>query len=220
MRVEVKGLGRRFGKVEALAGLDFTIEPGERVALIGPNGSGKSTLTRALTGLIHFSGEVRLDGRCPLRERIRVAARLAYVPQIAPRLAVPVGELLRMVERVRGQALGRMNELALHFELDLDALASRPFSALSGGMKHKLLLALALGSGASLLILDEPVGSLDTGSRERLYELLHDLRDDVTLLLCSHRLEEQAALVSRAIALDEGRQCFDGPADELRAAHG
>lgn len=220
MRVEVEDLGRRFGKVEALAGLRFAIEPGERVALIGPNGSGKSTLTRALMGLIRYRGSVRLDGRCPLRERTLIAARLAYVPQIAPRLAVPVGELLRAVERVRGESLGRARELARRFDLDLGALADRPFSALSGGMKQKLLLALALGSSASLLILDEPVGSLDGASRERLYELLHDLPDDVTLLLCSHRLEEQAALVSRAIALDEGRQRFDGPAEELRAAHG
>jgi ABC-2 type transport system ATP-binding protein len=218
MRVEVRGLARSFGSVEALCGLDFTIEPGERVALIGPNGSGKSTLTRALMGLIGFRGEVRLDGSCPLRERIRVARKLAYVPQIAPRLAAPVGELLRAVRSVRGETLSGVDELARRFDLDLDALASRPFSALSGGMKQKLLLALALGSRASLLILDEPIGSLDAESRERFYELIRDLPEDVTLLLCSHRLEEQAALVQRAIALEEGRQCFDGPAGDLRVA--
>ncbi|MBW2280578.1 MAG: ABC transporter ATP-binding protein [Deltaproteobacteria bacterium] len=218
MRVEVRGLARSFGSVEALCGLDFTIEPGERVALIGPNGSGKSTLTRALMGLIGFRGEVRLDGSCPLRERIRVARQLAYVPQIAPRLAAPVGELLRAVRSVRGETLSGVDDLARRFDLDLDALASRPFSALSGGMKQKLLLALALGSRASLLILDEPIGSLDAESRERFYELIRDLPEDVTLLLCSHRLEEQAALVQRAIALEEGRQRFDGPAGDLRVA--
>lgn len=219
MRVEVRGLARRFGSVDALCGLDFTIEPGERVALIGPNGSGKSTLTRALMGLIRFRGEVRLDGRCPLRERVRIAASLAYVPQIAPRLAATVGELLRVVERVRGETLSGAREVAHRFDLDLEALSGRPFSALSGGMKQKLLLALALGSRASLLILDEPIGSLDVKSRERFYDLIRDLPDDVTLLLCSHRLEEQAALVARAIALEEGRQQFDGPAEDLRAAH-
>ena len=219
MRVEARGLARSFGSVEALCGLDFAIEPGERVALIGPNGSGKSTLTRALMGLIGFRGQVRLDGSCPLRERVRVAGRLAYVPQIAPRLAAPVGELLRAVGRVRGETLSGVHEQARGFDLDLDALARRPFAALSGGMKHKLLLALALGSRASLLILDEPIGSLDAESRERLYQRIHDLPDNVTLLLCSHRLEEQAALVRRAIALEEGRQRFDGPAGDLRAAH-
>jgi ABC-2 type transport system ATP-binding protein len=188
MRVEARELGRRFGRVVALRDATFAIEPGARTALIGPNGSGKSTLTRALMGLIHFEGEVRLDGRCPLRERIQVARQLAYVPQIPPRLAVPVGELLRAVGRVRGETLEGTRSVARQLDLDLGVLERRAFSALSGGMKQKLLIALALGARASLLILDEPVGSLDAASRERFYSLLDALPSEVTLLLCSHRL--------------------------------
>ena len=218
MRIEARGLGRRFGAVRALRDLTFEIPSGRRLALIGPNGSGKSTLNRILMGLIGFEGEARLDGCSPLAERARVARRMAYVPQIPPQTAVPVAELLAAVVRVRGIPAADVEEVAGALGLDLAALADRPFRGLSGGMKQKLLIALALGSRASLLILDEPTGSLDAASRERFFEIFDGLADRATVVLCSHRLEEVRLLVDHVLALADGRLAWDGPAAAFLAA--
>src|SRR5262245_51582093 len=186
MRIEAQGVRKRFGRVVALDGVSFEVAPGSRVALVGPNGSGKSTLNRILMGLLACEGAVRLDGRCPFRERVAVAHAMAYVPQAAPALAAPVGELVRAIARVRGLESAAVTEVAAALDLELAAVAPRPFRSLSGGTKQKLLIALALAARASLLILDEPTGSLDASTRERVFGLFETLRPDATLLLCSH----------------------------------
>ena len=102
VRIEVRGVSKRYGRVTALDGVSFELAPRSRVALVGPNGSGKSTLNRILMGLVACQGSVRLDGRCPFRERVALAREMAYVPQIAPQLAAPVDEVVRAIARVRG----------------------------------------------------------------------------------------------------------------------
>jgi ABC-2 type transport system ATP-binding protein len=217
MRIEARGVGKRFGAVTALADVCFDVPPRSRVALVGPNGSGKSTLNRILMGLASCEGEVRIDGRCPFQERVAVARQMAYVPQVAPQLAAPVAEVVSAVARVRGIERARIAELALAFDLDLGALRRRPFRALSGGTKQKLLIAIALAADARLLILDEPTGSLDARARERFFERFEALGPEVTLVLCSHRLEEIRPLVDRVLLLQEGRVGYDGPLDAFLA---
>ena len=215
MRIEVRGVSKRYGRVTALDGVSFELAPRSRVALVGPNGSGKSTLNRILMGLVACQGSVRLDGRCPFRERVALAREMAYVPQIAPQLAAPVDEVVRAIARVRGLSAGSVARVAGELELDLAAIGGRPFRSLSGGTKQKLLIALALSSGASLLILDEPTGSLDARARERFFTLFDALAADVTLVLCSHRLEEIRLLVDHVLRLEDGRIAYDGPAAAL-----
>jgi ABC-type multidrug transport system ATPase subunit len=212
VRVEAQGVVKRFGRLAALDGVSFEIAPRSRVALAGPNGSGKSTLNRILMGLVACGGAVRLDGRCPFRERVAVARRMAYVPQVAPQLGAPVGEVLGAVSGVRGLDPGRVARLAAAFDLDLGALAPAPFRSLSGGTKQKLLITLAFASDAQLLILDEPTGSLDARARERFFELLDAFAPEATLVLCSHRLDEIRPLVDQVLLLHEGRVRYDGPA--------
>lgn len=212
MRIEAAGVRKRFGRVRALDGVDLAIAPGRRVALVGPNGSGKSTLNRILMGLVACEGTVRVDGRCPFRERVAVARRLAYVPQVAPQLAAPVGEVVRAIARVRGLDADAVADVAGALELDLAAVAARPFRSLSGGTRQKLLIALAFASPASLLILDEPTASLDASARERFFELFERLDAGITLVLCSHRLEEIRPLVDHVLLLEEGRIVYDGAA--------
>ncbi len=211
MRVEARGLCRRFGRVEILRDLTFQVAPGERVALIGPNGSGKSTLIRILVGLLDYRGEIEIDGRAAGPDALEIARRTGYVPQIAPSFAVPVGELVRALTRLRGVHGGAVHALCARLGLELEPLEKTPFRSLSGGMKQKLLIALALAHRPRLLILDEPTGSLDAEGRERLFELLGGIEPDTTVLLCSHRLDEVRRLVERVLVLDEGRLAFDGP---------
>ena len=217
MQIELENVTRRFGKLVALRSVTCSVPAGCRTALIGPNGSGKSTLNRILLGLLRYEGEVHLDGVSARDDRLEVARRIAYVPQAAPNLGVPVRELVATLGRLRHIPPARVARCAERLGLALETVARRPFRSLSGGMKQKLLLAQALACDASLLVLDEPTGSLDAQSRERFFALCDELPEDVTLLLCSHRLEDVRQLVDHVVALDDGRLVHAGPAQEYLA---
>ncbi|MFN7940138.1 MAG: ABC transporter ATP-binding protein [Thermoanaerobaculia bacterium] len=217
MRIETRGLSRRFGHVVALDHLDLDLPAGSRVGLVGPNGSGKSTLLRVLLGLLAFEGEARVDGRDPRRERLELARRLAYVPQAPPQLFAPVAELVGAICELRGLDESEVYALARRLGLDVDAARPVPLRGLSGGMKQKLLLAVALASRPELLVLDEPTASLDAASRDRFYRLFEEIPSGTTLLLCSHRLDEMRHLVDRVVSLEEGHLRFEGSADAFLA---
>jgi ABC-2 type transport system ATP-binding protein len=213
VRIETRALTRRFGRVEALRGVDLALPSGRRIGLVGPNGSGKSTLLRVLMGLLDHGGEVRVGGLDPRRQRLELAGRLAYVPQLAPGLAATVAELARTVERLRGLDLATLRARAAALGLRWEAIERVPFRGLSGGMRQKLLVALALASGADLIVLDEPTASLDAGTRETFFEMFGALPETTTSILCSHRLDEMRHLVDHVVCLEEGRVRFDGPAE-------
>ncbi|MBZ4415000.1 ATP-binding cassette domain-containing protein [Myxococcus sp. RHSTA-1-4] len=220
MRIELRAVRKRFGAAEVLKGIDLSVPAGRRVALIGPNGSGKSTLLRSLLGLVECEGEVRLDGRSPFDDRREVARRLAYVPQVAPQLGASVEDVVSLVARTRELAPAAIVRLAERLDLDVEALRGRPFRALSGGMKQKLLIALALAADASLLVMDEPTASLDARARERFFALCDELAPGRTLVLCSHRLEELRHLAGHVVSLEEGRVTYDGPAGDFLGGRG
>ena len=212
MKIELRSLGKDFGPIRALCAVDLTIESGSAIALIGPNGSGKSTLIRAIVGSISCTGEVLFDGEPPDRAS---GPRLSYVPQIAPAMAAPVGELVRFVCSVRGASARDVAAAGSALDLDVGGLEKTPFKNLSGGTRQKVLLALALASPAELYVLDEPTASLDTASRAAFFRAFRERRGGATVLLCSHRIEELRHLVDRVIVLREGRVSHDGPADRL-----
>lgn len=212
MRVECDDVKKQFGRVQALKGVSASIASGQAVALLGPNGSGKSTLTRAIMGLISYTGEVRLDGASREHAGPGLARRIAYVPQIAPQVAAPVAELVRAICGVRGIPPTDVATVASELELDLGATAKQSFRTLSGGTKQKVLIALALAARADLLLMDEPTASLDAQARGRFFEVFAERRGDATLLLTSHRIEEIRHLVGHVIALREGAIAYQGPA--------
>jgi ABC-type multidrug transport system ATPase subunit len=218
VRVELEQVGKRFGRTVALRDVTVALPSGARTALIGPNGSGKTTLTRVLMGMVAAEGVVRLDGQPAFVARARLARRLAYVPQVAPQMAATVGEVVRAVAEVRGLEEAAIAALAARLDLDLAAVRTRQFRGLSGGMKQKLLLALAFAAPASLLVLDEPTASLDARARARFFELAAERAAGATTILCSHRLDEIRHLVDHVVALDEGRVVYDGPAAAYLAA--
>jgi len=217
MRIEVEQVGKRFGRQRALAGVTLDIPAGARVALVGPNGSGKSTLLKILVGLLGFEGRVRLGGLDRRSDGPAIASRLAYVPQVAPLAAATVGDLVRAVAGVRGIDARRVADRAAGMELDLAAIGRKSFRALSGGMRQKVLLALALAVDASLYVLDEPTASLDARGRAAFLRLYRTIAPSATLVLCSHRLEEIRSLVDHVVLLEEGRVAFDGGAASFLA---
>lgn len=211
MQIVLSKVGKRFGRTTAVAGVDLTIADGTKLALLGPNGSGKTTLTRLIVGLIDGDGEIAIDGQ-PLRDRRELARRLAYVPQLAPMMAAPVDEVVAAVCALRGLTWAAVAELADELGLDLTAVARRPLRNLSGGMRQKLLLALALATRAELLILDEPTASLDATARARFLERFATVAGAATVILCSHRLDELRTLVDQVVVMEDGRVAHAGPA--------
>jgi len=212
MRVEGRAVRKRFGRVEALRGVDFTIPSGGKVGLIGPNASGKSTLIRIILRLLQCEGELLLDGE--KKRRMELADRIAYVPQIAPKFSASVGEVIKAITRVREMSPDAVVACGNEVGLDLRAVERQAFCNLSGGAKQKTLLSLALASQASLYVLDEPTASLDTQSRRDLFHLLSERTQDATLILCSHRLEEIRTLVDRVMVLEEGQLAYFGPTED------
>jgi ABC-2 type transport system ATP-binding protein len=174
---------------------------------------------RTLLGMLAADGRVLFDDRAASDDPAALRRRIAYVPQIAPRLAAPVGELVRAIANLRGHDWQLVEAAAATLALDVASLRRRPFRALSGGQRQKLLAAMALASGADLLLLDEPTASMDPQSRGAFFGLVDALPPSVTMLLCSHRLDEIRRLVDRVVVLAEGRVAWQGGAADYLDDH-
>jgi ABC-2 type transport system ATP-binding protein len=155
---------------------------------------------------------VCFDGDRAADDRRELQRRIAYVPQIAPRLAAPVRDVVRAVAGLRGRSWQQVADIAAVLDVDLAVLGKRPFRALSGGQRQKVLASLALAAGAELLLLDEPTASMDPRSRAEFFRLVEMLPGSTTILLCSHRLDEIRRLVDRVVVLAEGRLAWHGDA--------
>ena len=207
--IQFQNVSKIFRKTRVLDGINLDIGLGERVALIGSNGAGKTTLIRCLLGEYTHDGGVLIGGMSPRTERTRVLAQVGFVPQLPPPLKMPVGQLVAFAASLCGTDPARIAALAARLGLNLDAIHAQPFVKLSGGMKQKLLIAVALGRDAKLLVLDEPAANLDPEARKIFFELLAERADQATMLISSHRLNEVSSLVNRVLELDMGKVVLD-----------
>lgn len=200
---------KTFRRVRILDNIDLQVGLGERVALIGSNGAGKTTLIRCLLGEYVHEGTVLIDGRNPRDQRTEVLGMIGFVPQLPPPLKMPVGQLIAFSAALCGTDPQRMHELAARLGLDLSGILTRPFVKLSGGMKQKLLIAIALGRNAKVLVMDEPAANLDPQARKIFFELLAERASSATMLISSHRINEVSSLVNRVVELDMGKVVLD-----------
>jgi len=207
--IRIQALAKTFRRARVLDGIDLEIASGERVALIGSNGAGKTTLMRCLLGEYTHDGSVSIGGLDPRRQRSEVLARVGFVPQLPPPLKMPVGPLIDFAAALCGTPRERVHGLAERLGLDVGPILARPFVKLSGGMKQKLLIAIALGRDAELLVMDEPAANLDPAARKIFFELLAERAERTTMLISSHRINEVSALVNRVIELDMGKVVLD-----------
>jgi nitrous oxidase accessory protein len=214
--VRVTGLTKRFGAVAAVDGLSFEVRPGEAVALWGANGAGKTTLLRCLLGLVPFEGSAAVMGQpCGLRGK-ESRRRLGYVPQ-----EVKLHPDQTVIECVGFYAkLRRVNPqrgVELLAEWGLGDVHDRAVRHLSGGMRQKLALVLALLSDPPVLLLDEPTSNLDVATREEFGRLLARLKAaGKTLLFCTHRAGEIISLADRVVVIQAGKKIAEGTPEELR----
>lgn len=207
--IRLHGLIKRFKKLKVLDGLELNIDRGERIALVGSNGAGKTTMIRCILGEYAYEGVVEVAGHSPRKERTEVLKLIGFVPQLPPPLKMPVGELLRYSAAVSGTTVKAIEAIAERLGLEVKTFGSQPFLKLSGGQKQKLLIAIALGRDAELLIMDEPAANLDPEARHAFFRLLAERAAQCTMLISSHRLDEVAALVNRVIELDRGKVVLD-----------
>ncbi|MDP2168854.1 MAG: ABC transporter ATP-binding protein [Rhodocyclaceae bacterium] len=207
--IKFQNVAKTFRRARVLDGIDLEIGLGERVALIGSNGAGKTTLIRCLLGEYNHAGLVTIEGRSPRAERAAVLGMIGFVPQLPPPLKMPVGQLIDFAASLCNSDPQRIFDLARRLGLDVDGVVARQFVRLSGGMKQKLLIAIALGRDAQVLVLDEPAANLDPAARKIFFELLAERAAVATMLISSHRIDEVSTLVNRVIELDMGKVVLD-----------
>jgi ABC-2 type transport system ATP-binding protein len=217
--IEASGLGKRYGRRWALADCTLTVPAGRVAGLVGPNGAGKSTLLQLAAGLLDpTSGEIRVLGECPAGIPAQLA-RVGFVAQDAPVYAgLSVAGHLRMGARLNhgwdsALAARRISQLGL----DLRQRAG----SLSGGQRAQLALTLAVAKRPELLLLDEPVASLDPLARR---DFLRDLMETVaehgtSVVLSSHLITDIERVCDYLIVLTASRVRLAGETEELLATH-
>jgi ABC-2 type transport system ATP-binding protein len=214
--IRTEGLGKRYGKVDALRDLSLQIAPGEVVGYLGPNGAGKTTTIRLLLGLARpTAGRAEIFGFDCQRQTVEAHRRLAYVPGEASLWPSLTGaETLHLLGRVQGRVdTAYRDELIGRFDLD----PSKKVRAYSKGNKQKILLIAALMARPDLLVLDEPTSGLDPLMEQAFRHSVHEARKaGQTVFLSSHILSEVEALCDRVGILREGRLVEMGTLEEMR----
>jgi zinc transport system ATP-binding protein len=203
-----------------LGGINLTIRPGERVGLLGANGSGKSTLVKALLGLVPTAGgQVALFGQSPGRQV--PWSKLAYVPQASEAGAGVPTSALEVVKaglltgwRAWPPRGGQARAIQALVAVGLEERAKEAMSRLSGGQRHRVLLARALVRDPELLIMDEPLAGVDAASADQLVAAL-EARDGLTCLVVLHDLGPFERYLTRGIVLSHGQVVADGPLAEV-----
>ncbi len=213
--ITIENLEKHYGRTAVLDGDDIEIADGEPVGLWGPNGAGKTTIMRCILGLVRYEGSIRVHGIDAKRRPKATRRLIGTVPQeLGFYDDLTIRETLQLTRRLRRAPAERL-PLVIE-QVGLEQHAAKRVRELSGGMKQRLALALALLDDPPVLLLDEPTSSLDLASRELMVRQLEDLRGEGrVLLLCSHNLEELAMLVDRVVALDNGRVVEECPPSQL-----
>ena len=207
--IQFKNVAKTFRRARVLDGISLDIGLGERVALIGSNGAGKTTLIRCLLGEYTYDGEVAINGLNPRGNRTAVLGNIGFVPQLPPPLKMPVGQLIDFSAALCGTDPHHIHDIAKRLGLDVESILSRQFVRLSGGMKQKLLIAIALGREAKVLVMDEPAANLDPEARKIFFDLLAERQNEATMIISSHRLDDVSSLVNRVIEMDMGKVVLD-----------
>lgn len=222
--IMVREIRKSFGRVRAVRGVGFTIEPGEIVGLLGPNGAGKSTTMRIITGFLRpDSGSVEIDGHDTQADSLATRRRIGYLPESAPlypEMSVRGyldyrGRLFGLDRAARARAVGVAMD-----RCHIADVARRRVGVLSKGYRQRVGLASAMLHDPQVLILDEPSNGLDPSQIRQTRSLVRELAEDRTMIVSSHILPEVERLVDRLVVIAGGKVRADGKLDDLLARHG
>ena len=213
--IEARGLRKRYGKTEAVKGVDLSIEAGKIVGLIGPNGAGKTSVLKAMLGLTDFDGELTILGRNPHTERHALMQDVCFIADVAvlPRW-IRVREAIDYVEGVhprfsRAKCDAFLAKTKLKPEMRVREM--------SKGMIVQLHLALVMAIDAKLLVLDEPTLGLDVLYRKDFYQtLLNDYFDhEKTIIVTTHQVEEIEHILTDVLFIKDGVISLSATMEEL-----
>jgi sodium transport system ATP-binding protein len=223
--IEIQGLRKKFGEVEAVRDVSFSAFDGTVVGLLGPNGAGKTTTLRMLSGLMRpDAGTIRVDNADVVADPVGAQKHMGLLPDsrgLYPRLT-PIEhiEYFGRLHGIDGDALTTQVK-ALMERLGLNELANRRVSGFSQGERTKVALARALVHRPRNVILDEPTNGLDVMSTRAMRDLIRGLRrDGCCVLFSSHIMQEVSALCDRIVVIAQGKVVADGTPDELRSLTG
>ncbi len=219
--IQVKEISKSYSDIEALKGLSIEIPAGTLFGILGPNGAGKSTLIKILATLIEpDSGEISINNINLIKNSRQIRELIGYVAQDVALDKILTGrELLDFQSDLyhinKNKKIERIEKLIN--QLEMNDWIDRKCGTYSGGMKRRIDLAAGLLHLPKVLILDEPTVGLDIESRNIIWQLLKDLRNDgMTVLLSSHYLDEIDKLADRLIIIDHGRVIAQGTPAQLK----
>lgn len=220
--ISLKNVCMAYGRYEVLSDISFDIERGDYVGLIGPNGSGKTTLVKGLLGLMDIkSGEIK---------KTQFANKIGYLPQriinndnnfpATVYEVVRTGLLRNKKELKSEKEIQKKVDSSLH-RLGITDFKDKKIGDLSGGQQQRVLLARALVSSDSVLILDEPTSALDPSIREEFYSIVEDLNknDGVTIILVSHDLGSSGKYTNKIVYLNRNLIFAGGYLDFINSEH-
>jgi ABC-2 type transport system ATP-binding protein len=219
--IEIEGLAKNFGPIEAVRGISFTVDRGEVLGFLGPNGAGKSTTMKMLAGFLTPSaGRASICGHDVVEDGLAARRCLGYLPEGAPAYPdMTAGGFLDFIARIRGyrgqEAEARVKQAVERVELE--NVLNQPIETLSKGFKRRVGLAQALLHDPEVLILDEPTDGLDPNQKHQVRSLIQGMAHDKAIIISTHILEEVDAVCTRAMVIAKGRVLADGTPDALEA---
>jgi ABC-2 type transport system ATP-binding protein len=219
--IEATGLQKRYGRLTAVDGIGFRVEPGEVLGFLGPNGAGKSTTMRMIAGfLVPSAGTARVCGHDVQSDALAARRALGYLPEGAPLYGemTPRG-LLAFIADVRAIPAGQRRQRRdfVIARLNLQSVLNQPIDTLSKGFRRRVGLAAAILHDPAALIMDEPTDGLDPNQKHEVRGLITELARERTVLLSTHILEEVESVCTRAIIIARGRLLADATPAELLA---
>lgn len=208
--IKIENITKKFGSQTILNSINLDILNGQKLLIIGQNGAGKSTLMKAILGeIICDNGSILIDGINPIKDRKNALKYLSFVPQTPPPLKLSIAQLCQYSISSTKSNLNDIISYLKELDLSYEKEHKKPFYKLSGGMKQKVLIALALARESKIIMFDEPTANLDPDAREKFINILNSKFKSHTLIFISHRLSEVKGIVNRIVEMDLGNIITD-----------
>ena len=220
--IQIEGLQKRYGKIQALRGIDLTFNLGQVVALVGPNASGKTTLIKCLLGMvIPDGGKIIFDGN-DIKGDVLYKRRIGYMPQIGRYPDnMRMGYLFGMMKDLGKTRVKELFDEELIVAFKLEEMFGKPMRALSGGTRQKVSAALSFLFDPEVIILDEPTAGLDPLASEILKQKIQKEKDaDKLILVTSHIMSELEEIADSIAYIVEGEAIFYKSIAEIKSESG
>jgi len=218
--IRITGLSRSYGDFRAVDQVSFSIEKGEVIGLLGHNGAGKTTIMKMLTGFLEPSaGSIEIDDLKMPEDRMAIQNRIGYLPENCPvYLDMTVIDYLEYAAELRGltgtvklEAVQRVIK-----QTELNSKAIQPINTLSRGFRQRVGVAQAILGRPDILILDEPTNGLDPAQILHMRELISSLRENATVIISTHILQEVQAVCDRVLIVKNGKLAIDARIGDLQ----